>query len=112
MLFVLHEGRIVTFFSRCGLAPELRFGLLLEHHVVAENAGQDDFRLHTEGRTQGGQREKDFFHGWYGLDFFEFYGEVAQDRRLEGDAVTRGDLRTALENVAACGGDHRMWLSE
>ena len=31
---------------------------------------------------------------------------MAQDRRLEGDAVSRGDLRAALEDVAACGGDH------
>jgi hypothetical protein len=45
-----------------GLAPELRFGLLLEHHVVAENAGQDDFRLHREGRAERGQCEKDSFH--------------------------------------------------
>mgnify|MGYP007120222460 CR=1 FL=1 len=45
-----------------GLAPELRFGLLLEHHVVAENAGQDDFRLHREGCAERGQCEKDSFH--------------------------------------------------
>ena len=41
---------------------KLRFGLLLEHHVVAENAGQDDFRLHREGCAERGQCEKDSFH--------------------------------------------------
>jgi len=56
------RGADGDFLSGSGLAPELRFGLLLEHHVVAENAGQDDFRLHREGRAERGQCEKDSFH--------------------------------------------------
>ena len=54
---------MVTFFPGAALPPELRFGLLLEHHIVAEDAGQDDFRLHREGRAERGQCEKDSFHG-------------------------------------------------
>ena len=57
------RGADGDFLSGSGFAPELRFGLLLEHHVVAEDAGQDDFRLHCEGRAERGQCEKDSFHG-------------------------------------------------